>query len=112
VRPRKVGGPFYFAQAKGFVNRDFGSAASFPSRLLNKGPSLLFNLENCKGVVSCSRNFIANRGEIAVRIIRACREKGVATVGRLFQGRRRGLHVALADQSVCVSGPLRPLKAT
>lgn len=47
---------------------------------------------------------IANRGEIAVRVIRACRELGIATVAIHSDVDRESLHVKLADQSVCI-GP-------
>ena len=47
---------------------------------------------------------IANRGEIAVRIIRACRELGISTVSIYSEADKEALHTQLADYSVCV-GP-------
>lgn len=51
------------------------------------------------------RILIANRGEIAVRIIRACREMGIETVAVYSNTDRNALHVDLADEAVCIGPP-------
>ncbi|MBE2130009.1 acetyl-CoA carboxylase biotin carboxylase subunit, partial [Staphylococcus schweitzeri] len=48
------------------------------------------------------RCLIAIRGEIAVRIIRVCREMGIDTVAVYAKGDEQSLHVHLADQAICI----------
>ncbi|MDO4295157.1 MAG: acetyl-CoA carboxylase biotin carboxylase subunit [bacterium] len=53
---------------------------------------------------------IANRGEIAVRIIRACREMGIKTVAVYSEADREALHTLLADEAICI-GPASSLES-
>lgn len=53
---------------------------------------------------------IANRGEIALRVIRTCREMGINTVAIYSEGDTNSMHVKLADRSLCI-GPAEPSKS-
>ena len=52
-----------------------------------------------------SKILIANRGEIALRVIRTCKEMGIKTVAIFSTADRESLHVKFADEAVCIGPP-------
>src|SRR5712691_9596869 len=56
-------------------------------------------------IIEAMKTMIANRGEIALRILRACKELGIATVAVHSTADSDAMHVRLADESVCIGPP-------
>lgn len=56
-----------------------------------------------------NKRLVANRGEIAVRIIRACKEMNIKTVAVYSEADKDAMHTRLADEAICI-GPAEPRK--
>ena len=65
----------------------------------------LFAIRHSLPAIMFEKILIANRGEIALRVLRACKELGIATVAVHSTADADAMHVRLADESVCIGPP-------
>src|SRR5689334_6840491 len=92
-----------FVPADAGAARTRHAAATTPKRLIEDAPRY-----RTLGFPVVQRLLVANRGEIALRIFRACREEGIATVAVVAPDDREALHGRSADETVEIASYLDP----
>ena len=103
----KEGDTLFIVEAMKTMNSDHraAGAARCTEICVADGTPVEFGQTLLRHRLMFEKILIANRGEIALRIIRACKEMGIATVAIHSTADAEAMHVRLADESVCVGPP-------